>query len=170
MPIAEKIFRVFISSTFSDLKAERNALQAEVFPKLEAYCAKRGATFQAIDLRWGISQEASHDQQTLDICLNEVRRCQAITPRPNFIILLGNRYGWCPPPTKIPSGEFELVKHKTRLREKALLNRWYKEDKNALDPVYVLQPWDKLTYDKWAEIELKLHTILRKGAEIKMIF
>jgi len=29
-----KTFRIFISSTFSDLKAERNALQARVFPQL----------------------------------------------------------------------------------------------------------------------------------------
>ena len=91
--------------------------------------ALKRRAFQAIDLRWGISQEAPHDQQTLDICLNEVRRCQAITPRPNFIILLGNRYGWCPPPTKIPSSEFERIKQKTGLFDKPLLNHWYKEDK-----------------------------------------
>ena len=31
-------FRVFVSSTFSDLKAERNALQAYVFPRLRELC------------------------------------------------------------------------------------------------------------------------------------
>ena len=47
----KRTFRVFISSTFEDLKAERDALQKEVFPKLRKLCERQGATFQAIDLR-----------------------------------------------------------------------------------------------------------------------
>jgi hypothetical protein len=42
-----RTFRVFISSTFSDLKAERNALQERVFPRLRDFCLARGARFQA---------------------------------------------------------------------------------------------------------------------------
>jgi len=34
-----RTFRVFVSSTFSDLKAERNALQERVFPRLRALAA-----------------------------------------------------------------------------------------------------------------------------------
>lgn len=37
----ESTFRVFIRSTFSDLKAERDALQNDVFPRLCEYCQKR---------------------------------------------------------------------------------------------------------------------------------
>jgi len=48
-----KIFRIFINSTFSDLKAERNALQERVFPRLRELAAEHGIRFQAIDLRWG---------------------------------------------------------------------------------------------------------------------
>ena len=72
-------FRVFISSTFSDLVAERNALQEKVFPRLREFCQNHGARFQAIDLRWGVSEEAALDQQTMNICLEELRRCQRIT-------------------------------------------------------------------------------------------
>jgi len=46
---------VFVSSTFSDLVHERNALHADVWPALERYCEQCGFTFQAIDLRWGSS-------------------------------------------------------------------------------------------------------------------
>ena len=36
------IIRVFVSSTFSDLKHERNALHAKVWPELEHYCQQPG--------------------------------------------------------------------------------------------------------------------------------
>jgi hypothetical protein len=38
---AGRIFRVFVSSTFSDLVAERNALQEHVFPRLREVSAPR---------------------------------------------------------------------------------------------------------------------------------
>ena len=63
MAQASETFRIFVSSTFNDLKAERNALQERVFPKLRQLCLGRGARFQAIDLRWGVSEEATLDQQ-----------------------------------------------------------------------------------------------------------
>jgi len=85
-----RVFRLFISSTFGDVVAEREALQKRVFPELEKFCAERGARFQAVDLRWGITEgEEEHD--TLRICLEEVRRCQELSPRPNFAVLLGDR-------------------------------------------------------------------------------
>ena len=59
------VIRVFVSSTFSDMRQERNVPQEEVSPKLEQYCLRSGFQFQAVDLRWGISSEAggrsSHD-------------------------------------------------------------------------------------------------------------
>ena len=33
-----KTFRLFLSSTFNDMRAERDKLQADVFPKLRSYC------------------------------------------------------------------------------------------------------------------------------------
>ena len=105
-----KTFRVFVSSTFSDLKEERNALQRYVFPRLTDLARIHGCRFQAIDLRWGISEEAGLDQRTMQICLNELARCQKTTPRPNFIVLLGDRYGWEPLPEEIPESEFDEIK------------------------------------------------------------
>jgi len=102
MAQAGRNLRIFVSSTFADLKEERNALQERVFPRLRELCMQQGTRFQVIDLRWGVSEEAALDQQTMKICLGEIERCQRTTPRPNFIVLLGDRYGWCPPPPQIP--------------------------------------------------------------------
>jgi hypothetical protein len=150
------IFRVFVSSTFGDLIAERNALQENTFPKLRRYCQERGARFQAIDLRWGVSQEAALDQQTMRICLEELRRCQTLSPQPNFIMLLGNRYGWRPLLAQIEAGEFEELLSEVPVTDRALLTTggpvaawrdgqpaarvgWYRKDLNAVPAVYLLQ-------------------------------
>ena len=84
-----RTFRIFVSSPFTDLKEERNALQKHVFPRLKKLCRENGTRFQAIDLRWGVREEAGLDQQTMTICLDEIERCRTASPRPNFVVLLG---------------------------------------------------------------------------------
>ena len=106
--------RVFVSSTFSDLKEERNALQREVFPRLEHYCLVRGFQFQAIDLRWGVPGEAERDHRTMQICFDELRRAQEVSPRPNFLVLLGDRYGWQPLAETITEAEFKALEKAAR--------------------------------------------------------
>ena len=109
MPTATHTFRVFVSSTFEDLKAERDALQREVFPRLRKLCEANNARFQAIDLRWGVRDEAALDQKTVEICLREIERCQKTGIKPNFIVLLGRRYGWRPLSARIKADEFLKV-------------------------------------------------------------
>jgi WD40 repeat protein len=133
-------FRLFVSSTFADTTVERNALQKHVFPKLQQLCAGRGARFHAIDLRWGVSEEAALDQQTVNICLDEVRRCLATGSAPNFLILLGNRYGWLPPPAQIPASEFSrLLDRVDKASQRKRLLKWYALDKNAVPAEYQLK-------------------------------
>jgi tetratricopeptide (TPR) repeat protein len=139
MTQTNKTFRVFVSSTFSDLKAERNALQAHVFPRLRELCEGHGARFQPIDLRWGVSDEAALDQQAMKICLSEILRCQTISPRPNFIILLGNRYGWRPLPNEILEDEYARIFPHIPVKVKTLVENWYQWDENAVPAEYFLQ-------------------------------
>ena len=171
---AHRIFRVFISSTFEDLKEERNRLHRTVFPRLQTFCRERGASFQAIDLRWGVSEEASLDQQTMKICLEEIARCHEVTPRPNFLVLLGQRYGWCPLPAEIPDEECrQILSVITDPADERLLVRheggdtgWYRLDKNAVHPVWVLQPriGEHRDAGKWRQIEARLRRILQQAA------
>ncbi len=167
-------FRIFVSSTFSDLHEERNALQSYVFPRLREFCLQNNCRFQAIDLRWGVSTEAGRDQQTMKICLEEIRRCQRVTPRPNFIVLLGDRYGWCPLPEEIPAQEFEQIIKNVSDEDKATLlgdeneqNVWYRKDENAVPPIFCLQPRSEeyADYEVWGKVERKLHAILEKAAD-----
>ncbi|TQM64261.1 AAA family ATPase [Humibacillus xanthopallidus] len=151
MPGAQS-FRVFVSSTFDDLVAERDALQRGVegpdglvegaFSRLRRLCASRGARFQAVDLRWGVSEEAALDQRTMALCLAEVERCRRLSPRPSFLALLGDRYGWRPLPYELSQDEWQQVQRVAAADAQGatLVRRWYRVDENALPPVAVLQP------------------------------
>jgi NACHT domain- and WD repeat-containing protein len=157
-----RTFRIFVSSTFTDLQEERNALQREVFPALKKLCTKHDSQFQAIDLRWGVGEEASLDQRTMKICLEELNRCQTTSPRPNFILLLGDRYGWRPLPEEIPADEFEEIeKHVKDDEDGKLLSSWYKKDENAIPSVYILQPRtdEFAAFKVWEPVEKRLRSI-----------
>ncbi len=152
LPDEHPIFRVFISSTFDDFRRERDILHAEVFPRLTQWCRERGARFQAVDLRWGISQALAEENLTLHVCLEEVVRCQRMTPRPHFLFMLGQRYGWRPLPREIPASRFRALLDHAGEEERRLFcddkAGWYEEDRNrqiardGADPetAFVLRP------------------------------
>lgn len=87
----DRVIRVFVSSTFSDMRQEREVLVKRIFPQLRKLCDERGVAFTDVDLRWGVSDEQKAEGQVLPICLAEIERC-----RPFFIGVLGERYGWVP--------------------------------------------------------------------------
>ncbi len=83
--------RVFISSTFRDMMAERDYLMKNVFPEIRKTCKEYGIDFTEVDLRWGVTNEEAEQGKVIEICLNEIDRS-----RPYFIGILGERYGWVP--------------------------------------------------------------------------
>jgi len=86
-----KTVRVFISSTFRDMHAERDYLVKLVFPRLREWCAERRLYLVDIDLRWGVTREEAENGKATEICLQEIDEC-----RPFFLCLLGEQYGWVP--------------------------------------------------------------------------
>jgi len=83
--------RVFVSSTFSDMQSERDAL-VKTFNYLRTEASKRGVSVTMIDLRWGITEEESAQGKVIDICLKEINKA-----RPFFIGIVGDKYGSVPP-------------------------------------------------------------------------
>jgi hypothetical protein len=143
-----KTIRVFLSSTFEDLKMERDALQQKAFRNLREYCRERGWQFQAVDLRWGINNEATIDQRTMEICLREIARCQEQSPRPNFIVLLGERYGWRPLPDRVLQSVEAKMKPGMPPEIQSLFRQWYELDENQLpEPVWKLRAREGRYFD-----------------------
>jgi tetratricopeptide (TPR) repeat protein len=77
------------------MHAERDWLQARVFPELQERLQARASYLSPVDLRWGVASsfedEAMRNLTVLQICFGELRRCL-----PYFIALVGDRYGWVP--------------------------------------------------------------------------
>ena len=87
---------IFVSSTFCDMQAERDALRDIVLPRINEFAGKYGRAVEIIDLRWGVDtdsvSEAEQNRKVLRTCLDEIERS-----KPFFIALIGDRYGWTPP-------------------------------------------------------------------------
>lgn len=79
-----KTIRVFISSTFKDMGAERDYLVRFVFPRLRSQLLKWRVHLVDVDLRWGVTEE----QDPLEVCNEIIDEC-----RPRMICILGNNYG-----------------------------------------------------------------------------
>jgi hypothetical protein len=110
MPSTWQTVRVFISSTFRDMHAERDHLVKVVFPALREELNKHRVHLVDIDLRWGVTKEQADNDQALDVCLDQVYAC-----RPFFIGILGERYGWVS--TKLPervASKYGSIRHHTR--------------------------------------------------------
>ncbi len=94
--------KIFISSTFRDMQAERDAIHTTVVPELRTMAQQYGEDMEVCDLRWGVntgdldSEEGS--QKVLSVCLDEIDKC-----KPFMLVILGERYGWIPEPELLQS-------------------------------------------------------------------
>ena len=161
-----KTFRLFISSTFSDFLKERQILNEAIQAEINSFCQSMGYFFQLIDLRWGVNSESALMQNTLSICLEEVRRCTKISPKPNFLLLLGERYGWIPLPQKISHDDFDVILSVSTAEELCLLCQWYRLDENECEASYFLdkRSGEYENDENWKKTEDRLRTILKSNA------
>ncbi|MCL2807070.1 MAG: DUF4062 domain-containing protein [Coriobacteriia bacterium] len=86
-----KTIKIFISSTFNDMHAERDYLIKYVFPELSEWCEERRIRLIDIDLRWGVTSDESQSNNAVRKCLENIDEC-----RPFFLCMIGQRRGWVP--------------------------------------------------------------------------
>ena len=86
-----KYATIFISSSFIDMHAERDYLIKKVFPELEEWCEEHKIHLSNIDLRWGVPEEISNNNSTIEKCLLNID-----VSRPFFLCFLAQRRGWIP--------------------------------------------------------------------------
>lgn len=114
---------IFVSSTFRDMQAERDAIREITAPLLNNEARTYGDEIDFYDLRWGIdTAELETDKgsrKVLEVCLDEIDRC-----KPPMIVLLGYRYGWIPDKSLIEDAAIR----KNRQLESKELQRMQLED------------------------------------------
>lgn len=160
-----RTFRLFISSTFDDYRNEREILNTEIYETINALCEKQGYHFEIVDLRWGVGSEASRNQKTVQICLDEVKKAQEGL-RPSFLVMLGNRYGWIPLPYQIPADTWASLRPYISESDFELVSKWYEKDLNDCNEAFVLKrrtgKW--IEDENWSAIESRLRLILQNAA------
>ena len=86
---------IFVSSTFSDMQAERDVLRQRVLPRLQRLASVYGESIRMVDLRWGVDTTSMTEEQAtkkiMDVCFDQIDKCEG-----KMICLIGNRYGWVP--------------------------------------------------------------------------
>ena len=80
MSFTWKTVRVFISSTFRDMLAERDHPVNRVFPALREWLRKYRIRLVDVDRRWGIRGGEPEKGRVLDLCLEGIGEC-----RPFFV-------------------------------------------------------------------------------------
>lgn len=90
-----------MSSTFSDMHAERDHLVAVVFPELRERLDRIGLQLFDVDLRWGVPETGVDGDKANSwlYCRNWIDQAE-----PFFIALLAQRYGYVPPPDRSSNG------------------------------------------------------------------
>lgn len=114
--LRKKVIRIFLSSTFTDTNSERDYLIEKIYPRLKDYCKREhDLDFQSVDMRWGIPSDAHEYHGTTELCLNEIKNCKKHSLGPNFVALVGQKYGLRPLPRRIDEDEFLLIRNEVEL-------------------------------------------------------
>ena len=95
-------------------------------------------------MRWGVRDEMTNEHMTTDLCMTELRNCQAYSMGPNFIYFGAQKYGYRPVPTYIVSSELAQLREVlvTMGNDVSLLDKWYQPDYNCVPTESILQPID----------------------------
>jgi hypothetical protein len=112
--------RIFVSSTFNDMLAERDLLACRVFPRLREWCEPRRIHVVHLDLRWGVTDEMAYrDHAVVTAALRGVERAH-----PFLISFVSQRYGWIPAAADAPGANpllASLLEQRTSIVELELI-------------------------------------------------
>ena len=82
----------FVSSTFTDTHSERNEIMSVIVPKLRELARLHSIDVMAVDLRYGIPDEATLMHTTWNDCSRELERCRTESGGIFFISLQSEKY------------------------------------------------------------------------------
>ena len=135
---------VFLSSTFTDTRLERNILINIILPLLRDEAMQYDIEVTFVDMRWGIRDTHTLQHQTWLECQKELQRCRDESCGLFFLSLQSEKYGYRPLPRTIDKNAFERAVEVGSEEVKQLAQTWFQFDENAVPPHYVLRDLDSL--------------------------
>ena len=142
----KRMIRCFVSSTFDDTFHERNFLLEDVVPYLKECARNRGLDFAFSEMRFGIRDKASSENRTSEICMEELRYCQDVSPGMNYILISGDKYGFRPCPPRISKEHFEGLLQCMPSDGASLVTASYSQDKNVHEaPEFILRSVEEIS-------------------------
>lgn len=95
-------------------------------------------------MRWGVQVEAQDQHLAFELCKQEIALCQKSSIGPNFLLFLGQKYGYIGLPSQLQADHFDVVRAilctSGKEADIEFLEKWFKKDSNAEPSVYILQP------------------------------
>ena len=77
----------FFAFILVDMRIERNWLAKEAYPRIREYCYNElHIDFSVVDMRWGITDDATNEHITELLCLTEIANCQRVGLGPTFVV------------------------------------------------------------------------------------
>ena len=115
-----------------------------MIPYLKRAGREQGYDHLIREMSYGIRDDASEDNITSELCMEELANCEQQSAGVFYVLISTDKYGFRPLPRRIPQSEMEELISKMDAAEKALVDKFYSLDTNALDksghpaPEYVM--------------------------------
>lgn len=162
-----QIIRTFISSTFLEFEEERKFIHKELIDNLNKSLHRHNLKIELMDMMYGANEDISNKNVTLDVCLNEIERCQQSINYPYFIALIGWRYGTILPPKKINQNIFSILIQHCNSNDKTYLQKYYRQDMNDINEDFFLI--NKISFSQREFIvELLINIVMKNQKNLKL--
>jgi hypothetical protein len=128
----QRVVRVFLSSTFTDTVHERAVLLRCVHPAVQRYARKLNFEVVFSEMRFGIRKTLSDDNKTSEVCMTELERCSEESSSMSYMLLVRNKYGFRPPPRKVPQVDMEAMLALLPPADRDVIYEFYDLDENEV--------------------------------------
>jgi WD40 repeat protein/Cdc6-like AAA superfamily ATPase len=131
--------RVFVSTTFADMAAERSYLVEVLIPELREMLSGHRVHLDEVDLRWGITHQQAQANETLSACLAQIDGCNLV------LGILGSRRGSCP---DLRTTQVKSIRTLRGIREPSFteIELHYSHERNPQSLILlrrqITNPWD----------------------------
>jgi hypothetical protein len=136
---------VFVSSTFTDTKEERNLLLESIVPQLQQKYRKDRIDIVIADMRFGVRDTMTLNHHTWIACKKALELCYQKSGGLFFLSLQGGKYGYRPLPLHMNKSVVDAARAVSETVVCRTIYAWYTLDENSIDPMYTLRPLDCLS-------------------------